>query len=342
MCIDILFYTRGIFCFFYLILTTGDDMKVRLGYVAIPLTLNITCSKTITYTNFCKLSVKERQEKLDELIRINLENLKQILNYNDKNHIHFYRLTSKLLPLVTHPQVSFSYYYPYRSVYQEIGHFIKETQIRVDMHPDQFAVLNSERREVIEETRQILKSHHRLLSMMGINDGKLILHVGSCQGGKEESIKRFIREFRRIPKEIQKRIVLENDDKMFTVLDVLSLCKTLGIPMVLDYHHFLCNNKGEKIENYLTAIFATWNGTGLVPKVHFSTPKNRTKKDMRSHSEYIDGMAFAHFITLLKQADQDVDIMIEAKGKDRALFDLVRQLKYFTTYHFIDDTTFIV
>lgn len=330
------------FLYFYLILTTGDGMKVRLGYVAIPLTLHLTCSKTITYTNFVKLSKSAQTKKLDELVRTNLENLKKILAYNEKNQIHFYRLTSHLLPLSTHPKVSFSYYVPYRIFYQEIGTLIKKTKMRLDMHPDQFAVLNSERKEVVEETKRILKNHHRILSMMGVNDGKLILHVGSGQGEKEEAIKRFIREFQKLPKAIQKRIVLENDDKIFSILDVLSICQTLKIPMVLDYHHFLCNNKGEKIENYLMDIFNTWNGTGLTPKVHFSTPKNHTKKEMRSHSEYIDGSAFIQFIDLLKKIDQDVDIMIEAKGKDRALFDLIRQVKYLTSYHFLDETTFVV
>ncbi len=40
--------------------------------------------------------------------------------------------------------------------------------------------------------------------------------------------------------------------------------------------------------------------------------------------------------------NQDVDIMLEAKAKDEALFRLVRELKYKTNYKFINDTTFIV
>ena len=37
----------------------------------------------------------------------------------------------------------------------------------------------------------------------------------------------------------------------------------------------------------------------------------------------------------------DIDIMIEAKSKDDALFKLVRELKYKTNYLFLIDTTFI-
>ena len=38
----------------------------------------------------------------------------------------------------------------------------------------------------------------------------------------------------------------------------------------------------------------------------------------------------------------DVDVMIEAKAKDDALFRLVRELKYKTNYKFVDETTFEV
>ena len=87
-------------------------------------------------------------------------------------------------------------------------------------------------------------------------------------------------------------------------------------------------------------IFNSWNA--ITPKIHFSSPKNKTKKEFRSHHEYIDIDEFIKFIDILKLIDRDVDIMIEAKGKDEALFRLVRCLKYKTTYKFIDDTTFIV
>ena len=48
------------------------------------------------------------------------------------------------------------------------------------------------------------------------------------------------------------------------------------------------------------------------------------------------------FISKIKDLPFDVDIMIEAKKKDEALFRLIRELKYKTNYHFIDETTFIV
>lgn len=72
--------------------------------------------------------------------------------------------------------------------------------------------------------------------------GKMVLHVGSSEGGKEVAIKRFIENFRAMPKEITRRLMLENDDKTFTALETLELCKTLGVPMSLLYCFVLKNS----------------------------------------------------------------------------------------------------
>lgn len=83
-------------------------------------------------------------------------------------------------------------------------------------------------------------------------------------------------------------------------------------------------------------------GSGKIPKVHFSSPKSKLKKEMRSHSEYIDSDSFISFLEEVKPFVGELDIMIEAKAKDDALFRLARELKYKTNYEVIDETTFEV
>lgn len=83
-------------------------------------------------------------------------------------------------------------------------------------------------------------------------------------------------------------------------------------------------------------------GSGKTPKVHFSSPKSKLKKEMRSHGEYIDSNAFISFLECVKSFSNSLDIMLEVKAKDDALFRLVRELKYKTNYRFIDETTFEV
>lgn len=308
-------------------------MNIRLGYVAISKTLDITSSKTITYTEFKK---NNDFNKLNNIIIENLTNLEKIIDYNIKNNIHFYRLTSKLIPLATINEINFDYITPYQEYYQRIANKIKQYHIRIDTHPDQFCVLNSTKKEIVESSINILKYHYNILNALNIDNKIIILHIGSSVLGKDNSIKRFINNFNKLPKYLQECIALENDDKIYNIEDCLNLCQKLNIPMVLDYHHHICNNDNLDINEYLKPIFNTWKNN--IPKIHFSSPKNNTKKEFRSHHDYINPNDFINFLEKIKHLNTNLDIMLECKQKDEALFKLTRQLKYHN-YKFIDDTT---
>ena len=314
-------------------------MKVRLGYVALSKALdNVTTSSTITYTNY--INKNYNTSKLLEITKNNLDSLYEIIKYNVKNNFHFYRLTSKLVPLATHDKVDFDYITPLLDEYKKIGKLINDNNIRVDTHPDQYAVLNSMDSKIVKNTVEILEYHYKIMDAIGIKDKIIILHVGSSACGKKASITRFINNFNKLPDHIKKCIAVENDDKVYNIKDVLELCHKINVPMVLDYHHFICNNEKEDINDYLKEIIDTWDGK--LPKMHFSSPKSKLKKEFRSHSDYINKECFIKFINILKKQDKDIDIMLEAKAKDDAVSRLVRYLKYETNYKFLDETTFII
>lgn len=308
-------------------------MNIRLGYVSISKTLDITPSKTITYTNF--LNNKD-YNKLNNIIIENLTNLEKIIDYNIKNNIHFYRLTSKLIPLSTITEINFDYINKYQEYYQRISKKIKENNLRIDTHPDQFCILNSTKKDIVLNSINILKYHYNILNALNIKNKIIILHIGSSVLGKQNSIKRFINNFNKLPLYLKECIALENDDKIYNIKDCLELCEKLNIPMVLDYHHHLCNNDNLDINIYLKRIINTWKN--INPKIHFSSPKNNTKKDFRTHHDYINPIEFIKFLDKIKNLNIDLDIMLECKAKDEALFKLVRQLKYYN-YTFIDETT---
>ena len=306
-------------------------MKVRLGYACITNCINDSSSSPYTYSEYLK---DGDIDKLDRVIISNLKSLNNIIDYNIKNNIHFYRISSKIIPLATKDDVKFDYTNKYKSYYDTIGKKISDSKMRVDFHPDQFCVLNSVKSDVVSNSVKILEYHYNLLNMLNVNDKILILHVGSSTFGKENSISRFINNFNKLPIYLRKCIAIENDDKVFNVNDVLKISKVTSIPVVLDYHHHLCN----KSDFSFADIFNSWGNSRV--KMHFSSPKN--KRDYRSHNEYINGDDFINFIEILKKYDRDIDIMLEAKGKDDSLFRLVRYIKYKTDYEFIDDTTFLV
>lgn len=314
-------------------------MRVRLGYVALSKALDdVTTSSTITYTNY--INKNYNASKLLEITKDNLEALNEIIKYNIKNNFHFYRLTSKLVPLATHNKVSFDYIASLKDEYKKISKLIKDNNIRVDTHPDQYAVLNSMDSKIVKNTVEILEYHYKIMDALGIKDKLIILHVGSSACGKKASITRFINNFNKLSDYIKKCIAVENDDKIYNIKDVLELCHKIKVPMVLDYHHFICNNEGENLKDYLNDIIESWNGR--LAKMHFSSPKSKLKKEFRSHNDYINSDDFINFINLIKTQDKDIDIMLEAKAKDDAISRLVRQLKYKTNYKFIDETTFII
>ena len=313
-------------------------MKIRLGYACISKTLsNVTTSSTITYTTFQK---DKDYKKIDTAIKSNLNALKEILTYNIKNNIHFFRLSSKLIPLATKSDVIFDYIDPYKDYYNSIAKIIKDNKLRIDFHPDEFWVLNSTKSEVVKNSIAILEYHYNLLKALEIKNKILVLHIGGNTFGKKNSISRFINNFNTLSKDIQESIAIENDDKIFNIRDCVYISKNINVPVILDYHHHICNHNELDINDYLKDILSSWHNA--TPKMHFSSPKNKTKKDFRSHNDYINVDAFINFIDILKPFNHDVDIMIEAKAKDEALFRLVRELKYKTNYTFIDDTSFEV
>lgn len=307
-------------------------MIIRLGYACVSKTIDVTTSTNYTYTDFQK---EKDYDKLDKIIISNLDALNDIIDYNIKNNIHFYRLSSKIIPLSTKEDVKFDYLDKYKTYYDSLGKKIKN--MRIDFHPDQFCVLNSTKKEVVDNTVEILKYHYNLLKYLHIKNKVLVIHIGSSVLGKKNSITRFINTFNKLPNYLKECIAIENDDKVFNINDCLKISKEINIPIVLDYHHHNCNNV-DNLYDHIKDIFNTWKTN---PKMHFSSPKNNTKKDFRSHHDYIDSNEFIKFVENIKNLNYDIDIMIEAKAKDEALFKLVRELKYKTNYKFIDETSFI-
>lgn len=320
-------------------------MKVRLGYVAISMRLGkkVTSSSSVTFKNYSKLNSKEeRINKLKRVALSNLNDLEKILKYNVENNIHFYRITSALIPLVTHPEVG---YWGHREIFKNdfkyLGEIINKNNMRIDTHPDEFNVLNSINPRVVANTKLNLICQTEWFEDLNYNEGKMVLHVGGATGGKEQGIDRFINNFNEYPYEIKSRLIIENDDKTYTAKEVLKLCQILNIPMVLDIHHHNCNNNGEKVEELLEDIFNTWNKEILPPKIHFSSP--REYENDRKHSDYINGVDFVALIEKAKILDRDFDVMLECKQKDEALYRLVEDIKRIKPkYKWIDQSTFTI
>jgi UV DNA damage endonuclease len=225
-----------------------------------------------------------------------------------------YRFSSDLIPLATYVE-GWSWWEDkdIQDMCSKIKEFVSESGIRISLHPDQFCVLNSDKPHVVQNSIKHLEHLNRLSNMIG--NKILIIHTGSTVGGKEKAIQRFINNFNLLSKDIQNKIALENDDKSFGVLEVLGICETLDIPMILDIHHYNCLNTGENLSGLKDRIAATWKERR--PKMHLSSGK--TGFTDRHHADYINE---EDYIKAMEFAGDEFDIMLESKQKDLALLKL--------------------
>lgn len=295
------------------------------------MTLNLEdCSPSGTLTYKAFSGMPEGDSRINRLRRItgkNLLNTLRILKYNKALNIHVYRLTSRLVPLATHPDLcEWDYITDFKSELQQIGQFIIENNFRVSAHPDHFTLINSPLEKVVDDAVKDLDYHVKLFEAMGLGDYKykLVLHVGGVYGNKKEAADRFCENCGRLPDRIRKRLIIENDDKSFNTYDVLEICNRIKLPMVLDVHHHNCLLEPGELKHVLPDIFKTWDGEELNPKIHFSSPKS--EKDYRSHADYIDYDSFVDFLSIAKETGRDFDVMLEAKAKDTALLKLSEEL----------------
>ncbi|MFH5187159.1 UV DNA damage repair endonuclease UvsE [Paenibacillus sp. TAB 01] len=310
-------------------------MIVRLGYVAMSMRVhNASPSKTMTATNFAKLEDRAAAiRKLERIAAENLHNTLRLLKHNKAHDIELYRCSSKLIPLWSHEMLQgWDPLSVLKDDFAELGAYAKENGMRLSFHPDHFTVLSTPRAEVLRNSQQDLSNHTAMLEAMGLDlSGKNNIHIGGTYGNKATAMKRFIEHFMELPDPIRLRMTLENDDKTFTALETLEACEKVGAPMVLDIHHHQVNHNGESAAELWPRILHTWNGQtkqasaeALPPKIHVSSPKN--DKDIRSHADFIDASTLYDFLRSIASYTPNLDVMIEAKMKDEALFQLMEDI----------------
>ncbi|MCG1023994.1 UV DNA damage repair endonuclease UvsE [Sutcliffiella horikoshii] len=319
---------------------------VKLGYVAMSVQLtNASPSKTMTYAQFSKL--KDREAAIEKLERISIENLEnclRLLKHNVANDIQFFRFSSKLIPLANHEELKdWKFMRPLKEILSQIGDYIEENPMRVDFHPDHFVLLNSKKKEIINQTIKTLSMHRSLLKGMRVpTQHRCVLHIGGGYDDRELALEQFIHNWALVPQSLQEMLILENDDTTFHLRDALYVCEKLNVPLVFDYHHHLAHYQKEAKpwEEDWARVVQTWEHSPLPVKMHISSP--RDEKNFRAHAEYVDPKMFMDFLQGMKGSTPEIHCMIEAKKKDEALFQLMRDMKGYSNIEIVDGASFII
>ncbi|KAI5285619.1 UV-damage endonuclease, partial [Ascosphaera acerosa] len=249
-----------------------------------------------------------------------------------KYGIRFLRLSSEMFPFASHEEYGYRLA-PFASeVLAEAGLVAARYGHRLTTHPGQFTQLGSPREIVATNAVRDLEYHNEMLSLLRLpaqqdRDAVIIIHMGGVFGNKEETLERFRKNYALLSDAIKARVVLENDDVGWTVHDLLPVCEELNIPLVLDYHHHNINFDPAQLREGTLDIMqlygrirATWARKGITPKMHYSEPcpPAITPRQRRKHSPRVQ---------MLPPCDPTMDLMIEAKDKEQAVFDLMRTYK---------------
>lgn len=248
-----------------------------------------------------------------ECVSDNLKDLMSILKWNFKNGILMFRISSDIIPFGSHPINNIKWWETYKEELVECGRFIKANHIRVSMHPGQYTVLNSPREEVLQKSIADLNYHCRFLDALEVDySHKIILHIGGVYGDKLSAVERFKSNFQGLADSLKKRLVIENDDKSYTIGEVLGISKELGIPVVFDNLHHKLNSCSLEWKEILSGVKETWKTEDGPVKFHYSD-QDLDKKG-GAHSRSINTKDFLSYMECIKEIDADV--MLEVKDKE--------------------------
>jgi len=268
----------------------------------------------------------EQLERISEICRSNSDNLLQSIRILDRLGIGAFRISSPLFPRYTHPEVGYTLEeLPHR---RQIMRQLKSVRlnarkkdIRLSFHPDQFVVLSSPDRDVVERSRLELEYQGLLAEQVGAD--VINLHGGGAYGDKPAALQRLRNNFASLSAAVRQRLTLENDDRTYTVRDLLPVCRELGIPLVYDVHHHRCNPDGLNEKAATEAVLETWRAVGREPHFHISSPRAGWQQDdRRPHADFIEPDDFP---ACWQQLDCTVDV--EAKAKERAVLQLAADLE---------------
>ncbi|MBN2558905.1 MAG: UV DNA damage repair endonuclease UvsE [Clostridia bacterium] len=253
-------------------------------------------------------------ERLLEITAHNLGALEKLIDYNIENNIRLFRISSDIVPFGSSPVNSLEWWNIFGDRLFKTGLKIKDSGMRVSMHPGQYTVLNSPSQDVVERAARDLEYHDRFLTALGAGkSSKIILHLGGIYGDKKEAVKRFSGNYKKLSENIRQRLVLENDDRSYSICDILAAAGPLGIPAVYDNLHNRINSCGDETDAvWIRECSKTWDADDGRQKIHYS--QQDPQKQPGAHTATISIVEFLDFYNRLPE---DVpDIMLEVKDKN--------------------------
>ena len=272
-------------------------------------------------------------------LSVSIGYLHAILGYLDEINVRMYRMSSDFVPYATHPDMP-QFHGQVREcagALAELGRVARDLDVRLSLHPSQYVLLSALDPAISAKGIADVNAQAELLDAMEQGpEAVVIIHLGGAYGDKDAALGRFVENFARLSEGGRRRLVIENDETLYTVQDCLRVHEQTGTPVVFDHQHHLLNSGTLAPVEAARAALATWP-EGVVPKMHFSSPRldsrvvKRGKKEVEAppllsqHADYVHPWEFGEFLGGL--GDITLDVMLEAKMKDAALLKLRADLQ---------------
>jgi UV DNA damage endonuclease len=274
-----------------------------------------------THRYVATLPAGEREQYLTNIARANAIALAHAVEHCHELGIGAFRINSQIVPLATHPESG----YALESLaegevilraYRAAGELARLRDVRLSFHPDQFVVLNSEREDVVRSSLREMEHQATVARLIGAD--VLCLHGGGAAGGVAQALERLERGIDRLSDDARTLLALENDDRLFSVADLLPLCERTGIPLIYDAHHHRCHPDDLTVDEATTRAMATWGERE--PYMHLSSPRDGWgSANPRPHDAFIDPADVPASWLRLALEGRRFTVDVEAKDKERAV-----------------------
>jgi UV DNA damage endonuclease len=292
---------------------------MKIGYPCVNETLPCSAAGTFRLASYSA-------ERLVPTVAANLACLQQILEWNVAHGLLFFRMGSGIVPFGSHEINTFPWQTHFKNEFRAIGDFVRQHGMRISFHPDQFVVLNSPDPAIVQRSVSELVYQGSMLDLMELDStAKLQIHAGGAYGDKGSALARWVDTFHTlVPEEVKVRLVVENDDRLYSLRECLSLHDETGVPILFDNFHHECLNHGEPMRLALRLAAATWNPTRdgvLMMDYSSQAPDERRGK----HTDTLVPELFQNFLTDLDGLD--VDMMLEIKDKEASAVRAIQILR---------------
>jgi UV DNA damage endonuclease len=278
-------------------------------------------------------------------LRTSVEHLHRVFDHLERIGVRMYRMSSTVIPYGSHPDLPHLHY---RRQLDEaaddvagLAGRVAAMGLRLSLHPGQYTVINGADDGLRDRSLLEIEANAALLDALGCGpDATVVAHVGGLYGDRSSALDRWARAWERLSDGARARLGLENDERLFTVDDVMELHRRTGVRVVYDHHHARILPGALRGADALRAAFSTWPD-GVRPKVHLSSarvsvdvqrrpvPGTRRSRGvvvppaLGPHADLVSPWDFQELWSL---APGPLDVMLEAKAKDVALTWLRRQL----------------